>query len=131
MSGIDLRLDNIGIVTSSLDDSLAFYRRLGFEVIEHDAGQGYAAARLAGTVLYLFRGDNDQQIARSGNPAANPGGVDHLSFATPDVDETYRALSGMGVDFFLAPEDAPWGARVCGCYDPSGIPTYFLRWAQP
>jgi uncharacterized glyoxalase superfamily protein PhnB len=100
-------------------------------VIEHDAGQGYAAARLAGTVIYLFRGDYYQQIARSGNPAASPGGVDHLSFATPDVDDSYRILSGMGVDFFLAPEDAPWGARVCRCYDTSGIPIYFLRWAQP
>lgn len=130
MPDIELRLDNIGIVTGNLDDSLAFYTKLGFEVIEPDTGQGYAAARLGDTVIYLFRGDDERQTSRSGEPAANPAGVDHLSFATPDVDDTYRTLSGMGIDFFLAPNDAPWGARVCSCYDPSGIVINFLRWAM-
>jgi uncharacterized protein len=127
----ELELDNIGVVTDDLDASLDFYvRALGFELIDRDHRLRQATIRLGSTVLYLLAGSGGPGPARSADPAANPAGVDHLSFATADVDATYRALTGLGVKFFLPPEDADWGARVCGCRDPGGTPIYFLRWVS-
>jgi uncharacterized protein len=127
---LEMRLDNLGIVTENLDASLNFYiRLLGFDLVSEDQERGEASVRSAGTVLYLLAGNGGPGPARSPDPAANPAGIDHISFAVPDVDETYRALSARGVRFFLPPQDADWGARVCGCLDPAGVPVYFLRWA--
>jgi catechol 2,3-dioxygenase-like lactoylglutathione lyase family enzyme len=127
----ELHLDNVGVVTEDLDASLAFYTRaLGFELIERDHELGQACVRLGGTVLFLLATTGGPGPVRTADPAANPAGVDHLSFATADVDATYRALTGLGVEFFLPPHDADWGARVCGCRDPAGTPIYFLRWAS-
>lgn len=129
ISARGLRLDNVGVVTRDLDASVDFYTRLlGFEVISQDRQLGRAAIQLQGTVLYLLSTTSADQVERSADPAENAAGLDHLSFATPDVDETHRALARMGVEFFLLPQDAGWGARVCGCRDPSGTPIYFLRW---
>jgi catechol 2,3-dioxygenase-like lactoylglutathione lyase family enzyme len=127
---LEMRLDNLGVVTENLDASLDFYvRLLGFEEVSHDQERGEASVRLAGTVLYLLAGNGGPGPERSPDPAANPAGVDHISFAVTDVDEAYRSLSARGVGFFLPPQDADWGARVCGCLDPAGVPIYFLRWA--
>jgi catechol 2,3-dioxygenase-like lactoylglutathione lyase family enzyme len=126
---LEMRLDNLGIVTENLDASLDFYvGLLDFDLVSDDRERGEASVQVAGTVLYLLAGNGGPGPARSPDPVANPAGVDHISFAVPDVDETYRVLSARGVSFFLPPQDADWGARVCGCLDPAGVPIYFLRW---
>jgi len=127
---MDLSLDNIGLVTEDLGSSLDFYTRLlGFELIEHDPVAGSAAVRIGSTTLFLLAGRGTLGPERGADPAANPAGLDHLSFATSDVDETFRVLTERGVRFSEPPHDSDWGARFCGCQDPNGVPIYFLRWA--
>jgi len=126
----ELELDNVGVVTPDLAASLDFYTRLlGFELVSSDDETGQAAVRLGGAMLYLLTGTGPGPY-RSADPASNMAGLDHLSFTTADVDETYRTLTDLGVEFFLPPEDADWGARVCGCRDPAGVNVYFLRWRR-
>ncbi len=126
----ELSLDNIGLVTEDLTSSVDFYTRLlGFELIEHDIAAGSAAIRIGSATLFLFAGRGGPGQERGVDPPANPAGLDHLSFATPDVNETFRALTERGVRFSVPPQDSGWGARFCGCRDPDGLPVYFLRWA--
>jgi predicted enzyme related to lactoylglutathione lyase len=83
-----------------------------------------------GAKLYVFQTSGPGGTPRSEEYTINPTGLDHLSFAVDDVDTTHRELSGRGVEFFMDPVDAEWGARVCGCHDPDGTPVYFLKWNE-
>jgi catechol 2,3-dioxygenase-like lactoylglutathione lyase family enzyme len=124
-------LDNIGLVTEDLGASLDFYTQLlGFELVDHDVEFGSAAINIGSARLFLLQGRGGSGPRRGSDPAANPSGLDHLSLATPDVDETFAVLRERGVEFFAPPQDADWGARFCGCRDPGGLPIYFLRWSS-
>jgi catechol 2,3-dioxygenase-like lactoylglutathione lyase family enzyme len=120
-------IDNIGICTTDLPRSVAFYEILGFsEAYRKDRGVMLAA----GTVqLFLFaaRREDAMPIGRELGLLGNPPGIDHISFAVGDVDALYRKLRNAGVVFGGPPEDEPWGARMVGLKDPDGNNLYLLQ----
>jgi methylmalonyl-CoA/ethylmalonyl-CoA epimerase len=124
-----VEVDNLGLAVSDLDQSIRFYCEiLGFELTDRDAQTRTAAIQAGAISLYLFESPVPEPPDRSSYPANNPPGIDHVSFRVNDVDDTYSTLVSRSVEFFLPPEDADWGARICGCKDPSGILLYFLKW---
>ena len=123
-------LDNVGIAVRDLDRSLAFYcEQLQLELAYRDDASRSAGIYTGSSTVFVFETGGADGPRRTGAYATSATGIDHLSFAVEDVDVAYAALRQRGVDFFLEPEDADWGARVCGCLDPNAIPIYFLRWA--
>jgi glyoxylase I family protein len=124
-------LDNVGVAVRDLDRSLAFYcDQLGLELVYRDDASRSAGVNTGTSSLYIFETTGQEGPRRTAAYAGNPIGVDHLSFAVDDVDAAYREFQQRGISFFVEPNDADWGARVCGCLDPNGIPVYFLRWAS-
>jgi methylmalonyl-CoA/ethylmalonyl-CoA epimerase len=120
-------VDNIGICTTDLTGSVAFYERLGFsEAYRNDRGVMMAAGAVQ---LFLFQGRRrdaapvDRELGLFGNPP----GIDHVSFAVSDVDVVYAELCKAGVALSGPPENQPWGARMVGLKDPDGNNLYLLQ----
>ena len=120
-------IDNIGICTTDLSRSVAFYDKLGLsEAYRNDRGVMMAA----GTVqLFLFqvRRPDPAPVGRELGLFGNPPGIDHISFAVADVNELYAELCKAGVAFAAPPEDQSWGARMVGLKDPDGNNLYLLQ----
>ena len=88
------------------DRALAFYtEKLGF-AIQTDQPMGddmrWIELRIPGadTRLVLFTPPGQEERI---------GTQSNVVFASDDVEETYRELSGRGVEFDQAPETQPWG----------------------
>jgi predicted enzyme related to lactoylglutathione lyase len=91
-----------------MDDAMAFYERLGFEVRRYDAGYAWMV-HVGSEVLHLA-------IALELQPRANEAAV---YFHVQDADAWHAAWSDVGID--LTPiQDEPWGMREFSLTDPSG-----------
>jgi catechol 2,3-dioxygenase-like lactoylglutathione lyase family enzyme len=98
----------------SLNDTLVFFRRLGFEGEIHS--QGNYAILTRGTVeLHFF-------THRELDPATSSAGC---YIRVSDVESIYRAfapagLPNKGIPRQVALEDKPWGMREFAIVDPDG-----------
>lgn len=99
----------------AIDETVAFYRRLGFEGGAHRADAGYAILRRGRLELHFF---------------AHPALVPAASCAgcylrVQDVDNLHQAfathpLPTHGIPRLTAPENKPWGLREFALVDPDG-----------
>jgi catechol 2,3-dioxygenase-like lactoylglutathione lyase family enzyme len=120
------RIDLIGIVTSDMAASLAFYRRLGLDIPEGADGEPHVEVTLPGGLRLAW---DREDVIRSFDPSwAPPAGGGHrhgLAFLcddAADVDATYTALVATGAEGHLPPWDAAWGQRYASLHDPDGCP---------
>ena len=120
-------IDNIGICTTDIARSIAFYQTLGFsEAYRNDRGVLMAAGSVH---LFIFatRQSDPPPVGRELGLFGNPPGIDHISFTVTDIDALYAKLCADGVQFAGAPEDQSWGARMVGLMDPDGNNLYLLQ----
>ena len=78
-------LQHIGIPTKKMAASIAFYEKLGFQLInEEDQVSGGAVAfmELKGLVIELWELKEDRQI----------GAIDHIALDVVKIDELYQAV---------------------------------------
>ena len=118
------RLDVVGIVVDDMARSLAFYRRLGFDLAPEADGEPHVEASLPGGLRVAW---DTADTIRSFDPGwTPPSGGGHrigLAFAcadASDVDATYRELVTAGYRGHLEPWDAFWGQRYATVLDPDG-----------
>ena len=117
------RLDLIGLVVADMGRSLAFYRRLGFDIPPDADGEPHVEAGLPGGLRIAW---DTVDTIRSFDPGWTPPTGGHrvsLAFACADpaeVDATYRALVDAGYDGHKEPWDAFWGQRYAIVLDPDG-----------
>ncbi|MEV0838252.1 VOC family protein [Actinocatenispora sera] len=117
------QLDCIGLVTTDLAASLAFYRSLGLDIAPDAETQPHVEAPLPGGMrlmwdtLDVVRSMHPDWTAPSGSPRVG------LAFRCADpaeVDATYRRLVAAGRPGVAEPFDAPWGQRYASLLDPDG-----------
>ncbi|MFJ9706734.1 VOC family protein [Streptomyces sp. NPDC101234] len=117
------RFGVIGLVTSDLTASLAFYRRLGLDFPPGAEEQPHVEAGLPGGLTLAL---DAEETIRSFHPAWHPpagGGRVSLAFrcASPaEVDTVYEDLVAAGHHGELKPWDAFWGQRYATVHDPDG-----------
>jgi catechol 2,3-dioxygenase-like lactoylglutathione lyase family enzyme len=120
-------VDNIGICTTDVERSVAFYQRLGFlEAYRNDRGV-LMAAGAAHLFIFATRQSDPPPVGRELGLFGNPPGIDHISFTVADVDAMYATLQAAGVALGGPPEDQSWGARMVGLKDPDGNNLYLLQ----
>ncbi|MEO8580937.1 MAG: VOC family protein [Gemmatimonadales bacterium] len=113
-------LDAIGIVSSDLAKSIAFYRLLGLDF--PDSTEDHVEATTAGGLrvmldnIELMKQLNPDWVA----PAGHPIGLAFLCSSPADVDETYDRVVAAGHHGKTAPWDAFWGQRYATVLDPDG-----------
>ena len=120
-------IDNIGICTTDVARSVAFYQKIGFsEAYRNERGVMMSAGN---THLFIFatRLSNPPPIGRELGLFGNPPGIDHISFVVADVGALYSKLRATGVAFGGPPKDQSWGARMVGLQDPDGNNLYLLQ----
>ena len=114
-------LGSIYLFVRDLDATMAFYRRLGFEM--EFTGDGFARARTAAGAGLEF---GTAEITRRYDPQwREPAGasLNTLNFelaSSEAVDALYDDLTTAGYRGHLAPIDAFWGARFAIVDDPDG-----------
>ncbi|WP_341716019.1 VOC family protein [Micromonospora sp. FIMYZ51] len=116
-------LDMIGLVTTDMARTLAFYRRLGL-AIPADAEQNpHVEVTLPGGLRLAW---DDVAVARSIDPDwAPPVGSPRAALAfrctePAEVDSWYAELTAAGGNGHRPPWDAPWGQRYAILHDPDG-----------
>ena len=117
------RLDLVGLVVSNMAHSLAFYRRLGFDLPPGADGEPHVEASLPGGLRIAW---DTVDTVRSFDAGWTPPSGGHrvaLAFAcdnAADVDATYQSLVDAGHEGHKAPWDAFWGQRYAIVLDPDG-----------
>ena len=116
------RLDALGIVTTDMAASLAFYRLLGLEFPDQAEGEGHVEAAAGGIRLML---DTEEVVKSFDDSWTAPGGRGRLGLAflcddAADVDATHRRIVNAGHRSHIDPFDAFWGQRYASVLDPDG-----------
>ncbi|MEU6391102.1 VOC family protein [Streptomyces sp. NPDC046939] len=121
---IVVRMDAIGIATSDLAASLAFYRLLGLTFPEGAEELPHVETELPGGIRLMF--DPEEP----GKTVAGRGrGRISLAFHCGDaagVDATYALLTDAGRHGEAKPWDAVWGQRYAIVLDPDGNETHLF-----
>ncbi|MFP3906173.1 MAG: VOC family protein [Acidimicrobiales bacterium] len=120
-----ITFDLVGITTSDMAASLAFYRRLGLDLPLEADSQPHVETTLPGGLRLAW--DTEEVISSfdpSFSPGARPGRVS-MAFSCDSpgsVDATYRQMVETGYEGHLEPFDAVWGQRYAVIHDPDGNP---------
>lgn len=118
------RLDLVGLVVNDMATSLAFYRRLGFDIPADADGEDHVESSAAGLRIAW----DSVEVIRSFDAEWDPPvgghriGLAFLCDSPAEVDELYRALTTDGYPGHKEPWDAFWGQRYAIVLDPDGNP---------
>ncbi len=117
-----MKIDAVGVSSTNLEKTVAFYKLLGFEFGEFSADEQHlephtpdGSARLMIDVAGL--------LAEILGETPHPG--NHSSFAVQysspaEVDRVAAAVKAAGHSLSVEPWDAPWGQRYAIVQDPDG-----------
>ena len=117
------QIDAIGIVSSDLGKTVAFYRALGCDVPEPTPeDQGHLVVQLGGFRIMF----DTEDVMRSFDPGWQGSGSGRVTLATQcdspaEVDRLYAELLPLGSGSHLEPFDAFWGQRYATVLDPDGV----------
>ena len=119
-----IRLDAVHpvLMSSDLAVSMAFYRRLGFDLkfLDDPCAPRYAAIARDGVTLHLQLHDRSQWVPGKDRPT--------YRFTVQDVDGLFAAFRESGVigeadlgrSPWSSPGNTPWGTREFHVLDPDG-----------
>jgi catechol 2,3-dioxygenase-like lactoylglutathione lyase family enzyme len=113
------------LVVADMPTTLAFYRRLGFDIPESADTEMHVDVAIPGGLHLVF--DTEAVLSQVDPSWIKPSGGHRaaLAFACAspaDVDAAYAELTGAGYEGHLAPWDAFWGMRYAVVHDPDGTP---------
>lgn len=113
------------IVAADMAPSLAFYRRLGFELLAEADSEPHVEHMLPGGTKIMW--DTAEMVASFTPDFEPPSGPPRISLAfdcgsPTGVDEAYASLTDADRDGGTKPWDAFWGQRYAVVHDPDGNP---------
>jgi uncharacterized glyoxalase superfamily protein PhnB len=125
-------LDAIGIVSSDVAASMAFYRLLGLDfpvsTEDHVEATTPGGLRVMLDSIDLIKQLDADWVA----PAGRPIGLAFLCSSPAEVDATYERMVAAGYRGKAAPYDAFWGQRYATVFDPDGNAVdLFAQLAEP
>ena len=117
------RLNALGIVTSDMARSIAFYRLLGLDVPETPA-EGHVEVSLPSGVRLML---DSEDVVRSFQPEWSRETGNQVSLAlecesAAGVDDLYARVVAAGFEGKKEPWEAFWGQRYAQLRDPDRVP---------
>ena len=121
-TGMEPRLDAIGITTADMAASCRFYALLGVPVGMPTADEDHFEATLPSGVRLMW---DSVELMKQIDPDWQPPTGQRLGLAfhcgtAPGVDSTYAAVVAAGFSSKTEPWDAFWGQRYAYVIDPDG-----------
>lgn len=133
-----LRMDNVGIVVESLDETIAFFAELGMELEGRATVEGEWAGRVTGlgpqrveiAMMITPDGHNRLEISRfltppvvadHRNAPVNALGYLRVMFAVDDIDETLARLRKRGAQLVGEVVQYEDSYRLCYIRGPEGL----------
>ena len=133
-----IKLRHIGITVKNAEESLKLYRDyFGFNIVWDQIEEGDFIDGLSGisnikvrTVKLKSKGDGMIELLQYlSHPETNSNkdnitriGCSHFALTVDDLDQTYRDLTNLGLEFNHPPEISPdKNAKVCFCRDFDGV----------
>jgi uncharacterized glyoxalase superfamily protein PhnB len=115
-------LNAIGIASSDMARSIAFYRAIGFDVAD-TPDEGHIDTFLPNGVRFML---DSEDVIRSFMPDWQREDGNQLSIALEcespaEIDEVYARVIAAGFDGEMEPWDAFWGQRYAILIDPDGV----------
>lgn len=126
-------LAHIGIPTSDLEKSIAFYKSLGFEIIvdkKELEGNNFIFMKCSGVIIGLPQ-SLDEEVRKNAGTKGN-GNIDHFALFVDDLDETKKELEDAGVRFAIEGISVTeaWEPKSCRCimvYGPDNVKIEFVE----
>jgi uncharacterized glyoxalase superfamily protein PhnB len=115
-----MKLDLIGIYVQNTGRSLAFYRKLGWQIPEVSDSEKHVEIRLENGLRFSW---DELAMMQTFDPEAKIAAdlVGVLLFENKnEVDAKYLEITSAGYVGHLAPVDAIWGQRYAIVKDPDG-----------
>lgn len=112
-SGMDIKLELIGVPVTDVDRAKAFYEKVGFHA-DHDV----TVSEDVRFVQLTPPGSACSIALGKGITAMEPGSLDNLQVVVADVQEAHDDLAGRGIEVSEI-DDRPWGSFVYFA-DPDG-----------
>jgi catechol 2,3-dioxygenase-like lactoylglutathione lyase family enzyme len=112
----------IGITSRDIAESVRFYRALGLEVADPEAGAQHHETTLPGGLRLMWDAVELMQQLDPGReePRGQRMALAFECGSPADVDETYSRLTDAGFEGKKEPYDAFWGQRYANVVDPDG-----------
>ena len=84
-----LDLDHIAITVENLDESIAFYKKIGYELLERfsDDGYNWATLKLNNHSLELFQITNDREKS-----------INHIAYSYDSEEEVLELMKKIGYE---------------------------------
>ena len=117
------RLNLVGLIVEDMAASLAFYRKLGFDVPPEMDGEGHVEADVAGIRMAWDTVDVIESFSEYELPTGGHRVVLAFLCDSPaEVDAIHTELVGAGYEGHIKPFDAFWGQRYATVFDPDHNP---------
>lgn len=113
-------LDLLFLEVNNLEESLAFYNQVGFEIDSHEPTAEPPIASVKSKSLRITLVQQIETMLKRGR------GV-HFVIGVTDVDEFYGELQSADIRI-PAPRDDGWGGRFVSLQDPDGYRLFFVTW---
>ena len=114
-------IDHIEFNVENIDESVAFFKKLGFVETRRTAHTG-------GSVELRFPGDANAPIFELNSSTKEPKGFQHIAIRCNDIDTAFAEVSAQeGVKILrpLGPPRPESGRRVFNVEDPDGFKVQF------
>ena len=106
-----MNLNQITIKSTDVNRSMAFYKKLGLQLIV-DSSPRYVR-------FVCPQGGSTFSVSHA---SSVPDAATVVYFEVAHLDLVHKNLTAQGIDFTSAPEDKPWLWREAGLRDPDGQP---------
>ena len=116
---MELGAFSISLAVKNLENSRAFYEKLGFDVFHGDPAHNFLIMKNGDTVVGLFEGMFEHNILTF-NPGWDNSANELPSFT--DVRELQRTLKARGIEFESEADEAGSGPASFVIMDPDGNP---------
>ena len=113
-------LDLLFLEVNNLEDSLAFYNQVGFEIDSHEPNAEPPIASVRSKSLRITLVQQIETMLKRGR------GV-HFVLGVTNVDAFHDELRSKGIEV-SAPRDDGWGGRFVNLQDPDGYRLFFVAW---
>lgn len=115
-----MQIDKVGLSAKNIDESVKFYKILGFEFEEYaSSDQHVETTNEKGAKLML---DSEKLLVELNGESTRPGNKSAFAMlfkSTEELNSTAKKLKETGYKFKKEPWDAFWGQRYAVSIDPN------------